>query len=455
MPVFCTSGSLAEFRQGYVPPNAVSNVTITRNDGYDITVNYTPAPILPPNLPQNYVAIASPGSFSNTSTGNSILLQKLDPLVTYNATVYANNIAGCSQPSTSSPYYMSSNLVANGNISIANTTGITISPAGTEVDVITSTGRLLRYTRNTSTGQLTLLANVNVGNTYLTSVDTSADGNFIYMYGKNTSTDLQVIYSFSKSNSAIVTTGNPGANVFSGNLGVQTLGLDCKLVTTPDNKSVIATGYIGSFGNRVPHIINYSRNTTTGNLTLYQSAFQPILSNGAVNPNTEIVRVCVPFDSKNLYIGIWNTSSVSASDISIYTRNTSNTNLTHLSTTSLFSNAGGQLHNVFASFDGTSIYGSQSIYVYNYQRNTSTGSISLVGNVNAGQFIVAGLSVANTILLGSGSNATFQRDTSTGALTHFSNSASFGVTSEVVYSSDNKNVYAVSGSGLTIYNISA
>jgi len=449
MPVFSTLGSLAEFRQGYTKPNKPNSLTFNRGLGYDLSVLITPGNVIPPGLPESYYAITSPLLYSNTSNTTTIQFLKMDPYYNYDVAVYANNIAGNSS-ATSANYYMSSNIVANGNITIANASAFTISPNGGEVDVTTSSGRLLRYTRNANTGQLTLLSNTSIANINLTSVVYSADGNFLYMYGTNTSSNVNTIYNYRISNSTVIS--SIVTNALTGNTFYVNQNF---LYSSPDNKSIIATGYEEiSFGNLRPHIWNYSRNTTSGNLTLYQSNFIPVLSNTAT-ANTFVSAMVIPDNNNTLYLAVSDGATTSRADISVYSRNTSNTYLAHVSTVNLYQNTTATLYDIKSTDDYTSVYVSQHPYsLYTYSRNTSTGNLSFIQTSNTSTVI------PDTIITPANSavftpSKSFSRNPGSGTLTLESSSSSFSnaSTKNAVISNDNRNIYALSGSILTIFNI--
>lgn len=447
MPLIGTIGSLAEFKQGYTVPNAVSNVTITRNKGYDITVNFDIGPLVPPGLPETYFASTNVFNYSNSSSGNSIQLNKMNPLTNYTIVVSANNVAGGNSNgnSTQNSYYMSSNLTANGNIAVSNISGISIAPNGNQISAITSAGRLLQYSRNSSTGLLTLAANVLVANANLLDSTYSPDGNFIYIVGRNNSTNQNSIYNVRTSNNN-VTTGisNSGFSKV-----VNTSYQPIVITASPDNKSIIVTGYSNSSATSQISIFNYSRNTITGNLTLFQSAFVPAISN-AITQNSVIRDSAISFDNKNLYLTTGDAFSVSTADVAVLARNTSNTNLSNLSFINRFNLGAG---NIICSNDNLSVYvigGNAANSITAFSRD-GAGNLTNIQTVTSPINTVSMNSPADTILLVDG--ATYKRNVN-GTLSLESSHQSYdNNVSEAVVSTDNKNVYGIWASNITIFDI--
>lgn len=455
MPLLNTLGSLVEFKQGYTAPNAVSNITISRGLGYDINVNYTIGNIVPPGLQETYTAITIPGNYSNSSTGNTILIKKIDPLDTYSITVYANSVGGSNSTSYFN-YYMSSNLQANGNVTIANLVTIDIAPNSNQICGITDTGRLLTYSRNANTGLLTLLANTLIANEVLLDTKYSSDGNFIYILSRtnNANVSTNEVYAYNTANSNVKTVVNAGSAGYSKKLNG--IYQPARLIVSPDNKSLIFTAYNNNNANAsLISIYNYTRNATSGNLTLFQSNFTPLTSNSFTS-NSTITNIIPSFDNKNIYLSIGDAFSVSMADISVLSRNTSNTNLSNLSAYNLSNGNTATISNIVCSFDNISFYASQNQYltIKTYTRS-NTGNLTLTETKTTSNTAPDSIiNPANTILITNSNNATYKRDTSTGTLTFQSNTTTFVGTPTFV-SDDNYNVYSVSGSNIRIYNITA
>lgn len=455
MPVFSTLGSLAEFKRGYTFPNAVSNIIITRPIGYDINVSFTIGNTIPPGLPETYFATTIPGNFSNSSTNNNITITKIDPLETYNVIVYANN-AGGSNNTTSNSFYMSSNLVANGNVTIANLVTMDIAPNSNQLCAITSTGRLLRYSRNNSTGQLTLLANTLIANNVLLDAKYSSDGNFIYILGRTSNANVSTneVYAFTLANSNIRSVVSGSFAGYSKKLN--TFYQPCKLIVTPDNKSVVFTGYNNSSSTLSEiSVYNFQRTIANGSLSLNQTIFNPIIANGSFTSNTTITNLISSFDSKNIYLSISDAFSISIAQISVLSRNTSNTTLSDWSAYNLSNGNNAVISNIICSIDNNSFYVSQSGYstLKTYTRS-NTGNLTLSQTVSAAN-ATSIINPANTILITNNNNETWKRNVSTGNLTIEPNTTTFTSSGVAYVTNDNYNVYSIFATNIRIFNITS
>lgn len=441
MPFISTLGAAAEFRQGYITPFPVTNANVTRIEGYNVNVAFTPN-TTNTGTTVTYLAVSNTGNFIGNSTSNVITVNNIDPFFTYTFDVIANGGAGGNSlpTTTTNNVYMSSNLVANGNVTVANAVAFDMSPDGTNLHCVTSVGRFLRYSRNTSTGQLTLLGNSTISgfNTF-NDITFSADGNYAYITGGNTSNNFTGIIRYIMANGNTSIVGNVG-NVFGSR----------NIIASPDNKSIFTTG---RYSNLVPFTLNYERNVSTGNLSLYQSAFVSSIPN--LSAATNLVEMLVTQDNKSL-LQIWQNP---ADDRYLfnYDRNTSNTYCTNQQSISL----GTQLaafYDLSASKDNKSVYTVRSDGINLFSRNTSTGTLTYVSTLAVGNNPYSVEMPANSIMLAY--DTTFYRNLSNGTLTEYSNSASYTITAnnniiKTVVSPDSNNFYALTGNRIAIFNISS
>lgn len=442
MPVFSTLGALAEFKEVIAKPLPVSNINITRNNGYNLTVTFTPNIVLPPNYSVNYFGTLNNSNayFSNSNT-TTLTFSRIPPLLDYFATVSAQNLAGNSLPTNSSNYFMSSNLVANGNINISNASVITISPNDLELNVGTTTGYLLRYSRNIATGQLSLLSNTNIcaacSSPSITSLEYSNDGNFLYIYGNSGSR----IYNYNINSSSFATTGL--SNVFLGNIAAS------KLYCNEDNTNLIAMGLVGSPATY--RFINYSRNTSTGNLTLVQTV-------GVQGWITSISKNIPAYNyAGNLMVGV-NDNSGNAF-INYYTWSGNTIDFQNRGNIFVSSNANSIFQNIIMVQNTAHLNIGNAIKSYSY--TTSVSGFNSIGNITTTTDgflycpIVPTVS-SNTILYYNG-NVTFAKKagTTSNNLVLYSNSNSYSANynSSVVNSYDTLHAYVLTGNTLSIYNI--
>lgn len=441
MPVFSTLGSLYEFKEFSAKPPPIGGLTLTRvTPGYGLNANWTFQGALPPYYPITYIGRLNPGNTLVTSNTTTMDFTA-PPFNTYNATIVANNIVGNSLGVTSSNVTMTGNLVSNGNIAIANASAITISPSGNEVDVGTLGGSLLRYSRNTSTGQLTLLSNTSIA-TGITSLSYSADGNFLYIFANSGSR----IYSYNMNSNTFVQTG--GNNVTSeGNI----------FASTNSPSMVVGFGYVSNppFGSNYS-VITYSRNTTTGNLT--QSACVQVGTNftstfiwePSYNGNGNAV-VGVSDGNGNAQLSLYNI----AANGTIAFQNRAN----------LFLNQGSNNTNTIASVTLVSntayVNLGNSINAYSFANTlTNIGNtfIGIRGRPHSPMPLSYSANPLNTVIYYNG-NITYQRNTN-GTLTLRSNSASYTsgnatqlANGTAVTAVDTRHVYLLVGNTVSIYNV--
>jgi len=440
MPVFSTLGAIAEFRQGYITPFPPTNANVTRLEGYNVNVAFTPNTTNTGGL-VTYIATSNTGNFSGNTTGNVITIGNINPFYTYTFDVLASSAGGNSPATTTTNnVYMSSNLVANGNITYSanNLVAFDISPNGGLVYAVSSVGRFLRYSRNSDTGQLSLLGNSNItGYNTFNDIVFSADGNFCYITGGNTSNNFTGIINYNVAANTTTTTGNVG-NVFGSR----------NIAASPDNKSIFTTG---RYSNLAPFLLNYTRNTTDGNLSLYQSAILPNIAPYDASVNYR--KMVVTKDNKNFLI-IWqilNGNTV----LMNYPRNTSNTYLNLASQDIDLSNALPSYTDLTVSPDNISVYGIRTDSVNVFSRNTSTGILTWTSNLTGYNNLYTVEIPANSIMLTG--NVTFNRNLSNGNLTVESNSASYNGSSTIstVVSSDTKNLYKLRSNAISIFNITS
>lgn len=434
---FSTLGAAAQFRQGYITPYPVSNAVATRTKGYNVDITFTPNTINT-GLTITYIANSNTGNFTGSSLSNVITISNINAFYDYTFDVIANGGAGGnSAPVTTNNVYISSNLIANGNIAAGDADAFDISPDGTKIEVVGG-GSWEKYSRNNTTGILTYLGFQNfTGYDSATDVKYSADGNFIYFAVGNSSTGISRILKYTVANANLSTVGNVG-NVYG----------DRKLQISNDNQTLLSTF---RYANLIPGTLNYVRNTVNGDLTLFQSGFTPNITN--LSAGTTLVEMIVTDDNKNV-LQLWQNTANDRVLLN-YTRNISNTLLT-LNQTIDLGNALATYVDLDASPDGTSVYTARTSGINVFSRNTSTGTLTFVANISGNNPRSVEIPVNSVMLV---SNTTYNRNLSNGNITVESNSSSYTYTPNAVIktlvSPDTKNLYTLTANNIGFFDITS
>jgi hypothetical protein len=437
MPLFCTLGSLYEFKTIVPKPLPPENVTLSRLPGYNLQANYTSTPLPPYYFTETYTGKLSNLNYYNSSSNTTSMdFSKVSPYSNYYATIFTTTVTGTSFGANSPNFYMTSNLIANGNTTIANATALIAAPNGTEVSLGTTNGYLLRYSRNNSTGQLTLLSNTFIANNQITSLTYSADSNFLYIMANNGAQ----IYNYNLSSNTFAQTGLT-------NLRSVGTFLDCRIFCNNNNNNIIAFGYTQNpFSGNDYRIQNYSRNTSTGTLTLQQSV--------VVGSNFSPVTNWRPIYNGNAHIVV-GTGGNGNAQINLYTANS--TTIAFQSRANLFlnSNNTNAMNSVCLIGNSAYINLGNNINSYNFTTTfTSIGNIN-TGNVGFPFCPVQPASNARTSILLYNGSLTYRRN-SNGTLTLDSSSSSFlagNSNTQATIPDDTKHVYALRGNTLTVYNV--
>jgi hypothetical protein len=437
MPLLTTLGSLYETKQAPPLPLNVSALSLSRSTGYNLIANYTEQFLNPPpyDYPITYYGKlkSSPNRYTSTTTSNSTMtFTRVPPFDTYNATVWASTVIGNSSGVVSGNIFVSSNLVANGNTVITNAYSLTINPSGTEVDIGTTTGRLLRYSRNTTTGQLTLLSNTFIANGVIDSMIYSTSGNYLYLYG-NTG---QTIYKYDISSNAFNQTGlsnvsrsSPIENqLFDGGTIAtgRVAGSYCIITYTAD-----ANGNL-TYANRVADGSNY---TGPGNYRPY------------FNTRTNYM-VIGHSGTGNAQMNLYNISGTTIAFRNRYTFFLSSNNTSTIANTSIVANS------IYVTLSNTI---SNQLRSFSYTSNLMT-AIQTSNVASEGYIFCPVEPQSNSDITGVyyNGNITGQRN-GNGVLTILSNSASYSANflTRSAIPSDTNHVYVLNGSTLTVYNVTS
>lgn len=212
-------------------------------------------------------------------------------------------------------------------------------------------------------------------------------------------------------------------------------GTSLYVVTWPGGSQPAATVYL----------LQYTRNTTTGALTLSNTINLNVV--GAY-----VTGLWISPDNLNVYVGVDNA-------IYQYSRNTSNGNLTALSPSSVASSFGGQtVISDLISSDGTSIYMCSNSQIQPFSRNTTTGQLTALTVTSIayssfaltispnGKFIYVGNAATNLIYI-------YSRNSTTGLLTSVGSTSTFSIAQSIAVSPDNSYLYIASSNYLSQYKI--
>ena len=328
----------------------------------------------------------------------------------------------------------------NGVNSVAGLNGIsdvTVSPDGKNVYTASfQSNAISAFTRSATDGTLTFLETHANGNGTITSL--------LFAFGVTVSPDGNNIYAVSPGNNAVVaftrnsTTGALTllAEYISGANSIVDLNGPVTLSASPDGLNIYAvTGTSDS-------IVVFTRNTTTGALTFLESHLDTAnngLSQGFNATSSPINNIAISSDNAFFYV-----TSTDDNSVSMYTRNTTTGALTF--STLYVDDAGGfdglqGASSLVLSPDGTTLYvsGQLESKVAALSRNTTTGlltflevqtdgtgSITLLGGARSLAMAPDGKSLFVSAL-NDNAIVTFTRNSTTGALT-FSSELADGAT---------------------------
>ena len=363
-----------------------------------------------PNAPQNSLATGtSPKGMAISPLGDSIY-------------VCNSTLLNLSQFSRNTTTGVLATVGTFGTGSVPN--GVTVSPDGKNVYIASSGVGVATYNRNTSTGVLTggatilgplpykIVISSDGLNVYTTSGTTSG---VVYQYTRNTSTGA-----LTQLSNTPVTQGSPyGISI------------------SPDAKTVYVCN--SAAGN----ISHYSRDTSTGNITLIAGPIQTVtgsLPRGmAISP-----------DGANLYCTSFGANFYQ------YARNTISGELSYFASgtnTSLPINFKISADGLFGY-----IVNSGSVFISLYSRSTSTGLLNFVSSVSGGTSPYDMIIASNAIHVYDTDTTGnliyfFTRNTSTGVLTASSSQATGTSPKGICMSADGLHVYSANYGGNNITRV--
>lgn len=456
MPLKGTLGALKQFTQGYITPLPVSNANATpANPGLGATITFDAN--IYSGAPETYTAISNTGGFSNTSTSNSIYVITA-PFANYYYNITASSAGGNSPSVATNNVFIGCNVVANGNIAISSgATDIAINASGTEVSVITNTRVWERYSRNTTTGQLTLSGSRNFGNgNSVISVAYCDDS--IYIAGDRTTNNAPygtfpttTIWQFDDQYNLLNIYGRGAQQSSSFTYSISPTYIRC---ADPGEIVYLAAQWAPNTAWQ-PYLIPFFRSSSNGYLT----GLTLVNINAATGGNYSLSANIsgdwqIPPDDGGAYalyqeIGVTGNSDVLAFDrngntISYVNKYTVNSNLS-------------TYNGLAVSSDSNNIYAFSANNINVFSRNTSTSALTEIANIStANANYYNGVFGASSNVLFCGGNNLFQRD-GTGNLSAVGNSVSFTYPANTNYytiiSPDNKNIYTLQNNNIAIFNI--
>lgn len=359
-----------------------------------------------------FYATSNTGNYTANSTSSPITI-KPSNLGNYTFGVVAHNIVGNSAPATTNAVNVTLTPTFQGNVSVPTqpyglvaspdnkflyvsvdsairiyninqTTGgltfnssrsipssgipgwITMNPIGNCVYLLRPGGAFIdQYARNNTTGALTNLGSDTTGGANYDQMVVSPDGNNLYAVGFNASVTERQIRSFTVASDGQLTGLGAGINLGAGTTGTQSRGLQ----VSPDGKNVYYQ--IANPGLTIKRIYKFDRDLSTGALT----------ANGFITPSANFPpnNLTISFDSKDLYV-----SYISGTTgLSRYSRNTTNGDLTFVSTTSGGTNSTNQA--LLPTTDNILYTGTGSFF-----RNVDTGNLTFTSSNSALTFSQAG-----------------------------------------------------------------
>jgi len=257
---------------------------------------------------------------------------------------------------------------------------LALSPDGKNMYITGNNNTIAVYTRNTTTGELSLLEVVSTGLGSPGPCTVSPDGKYVYFSNNNTQQ-----------------TGKYTRNTSTGSLGSTFFGYANGSVYI-QGKPVITADGTGLYIGNTNTIIQYSVNTTTGDISYL----------GTLNTSTSIVSIAISSDGNFVYAG--------GTQLYTYSRNTS----TNLLTQSSYINSTAD--NLVLSPDNKNIYADGP---YQYSVNQITGVVTALSpaslDINSYTSLSPVVSPDGKHVYGAENEAEgfleFSRNTTTGALT--------------------------------------
>lgn len=376
----------------------------------------------------NYTATSNTGGFSNTSTNSPISISGLTSGQIYTFNVTATNSVGTGPSTTSNSLLIGVNLTfANTITGTANNEVVRTNPLGTTIYTVSETAGIKLYTRNTSTGALTLASTKS--NAY-TDMIFSADGNYIFTLAGGT----YLVY-----NSSFTSIASGG-----GGLGAQ------RFAVTPDNQFLYSCGFRVKTGGGFEGVIYINKfDTSTNTITAVSTN---LFTSGGVS---SVFNIFTSSDGKNLYILNY---GVTGGGEGLYKFDI---NATTGALTNQVAYDAGVSPSAIMSNDNKNIYvglGGATGNIINYSRNTSTGNLTLVSTTNIGSLSdPTALSILPTDNILFTQSGYFGRDLATGNITFYTGSTTYNPALWSVVTPDGKNLYKVDTSNsysISTYNIS-
>lgn len=412
----------------------------------NVTVSFTPNPDDGGSTVTQYNVVSSPGGYTANGASSPVTIQPAQLGVTYTFGVTAQNSVGNSTPATTT------NSVF---LTLTPTIGTPVSTTTIPVDLVISNDnkhvyvltrgptandtQIRLFIRNTSTGVLTastVYTITSIGAPQAIAI--RPDGAYVYVLYPSSSGGTTTIRYYSRNSTSGALT----------QVGSQSPGLNYDVMTiSPDGKSLYTVGYDASFNKLIRgYDISAGAMTTIGAAQLVGVG---IASNFGL--------VVTP-DNTNVYLNIAN-PALTITRIYQWSRNTTTGALTAVTNYNTSSNVYPPI-SLASSFDSKNLYiayGGSGAQVTEYDRDTSTGNLTLGSTVVATDPNPIPSSWRTLIptqdsILFTGSGSYF-RNLSTGNLTYSNGSTQIsfvGTDSTGIISPDNKSIYTTNTSANTI-----
>lgn len=417
--LYCSSYGTANNSNGllqYSRNTVTGNLTPLSPEGVATSGNTGPINLTPNN---NFIAVSSSGTIYNYGRNLSTGLLTLASTQSGSVSVVAY--------SADSSYVYASNSVQINNSTISGAYQGTVDPAFgffTQIPGITYYGFGNRVVYLTASPDYQFYYAINLGlvitfqvvGGYLTPVNTPTNGSYLNY----------------------TNAGSPGVFAYGKQLAI-----------SPDGKSVYTQGYKtnGTTG-QITQGAQFNRNATTGVLS-YSSSSSSGTQQGygglIVSPNSDF-----------LY-----SVDVAGAAVRQYSRNTTTGDLTALSPASAAITTVGTFYfgNTPAiSTDGTGFYipcssttGGTVPYLMQYTRNTSTGLLTAIGTINIGT--VANTSSFPMVVVSPNNNFVYASDGLNNINVYSRNTSTNVLTSVFVYTLSGASAFCLSPDGKFLYNI--
>lgn len=412
-------------------PLAPTSIVASKYDINTVNIAFVPPVDDGGNTIINYNAISNTGGYANSASSSPILISGVPIGTPFTYTVDATNSIG------TGPYGISNAFTLNIDITLIdsksttlNSNKIVITPDGKFVYVGTS-GATYVYSRNLSTGILTnVFTYSSFALTDVTELAITSDGQYFYSVVTNGVSAVSTItyFSINSSTGALTSTGSINVSFNLSGIVISPDDLNFYCMTTDSGFNDFATKFdIGGSG-ALTNKISYAITSRIGYINR---------------------KVIISSDGINIYFGISRT--VYPTYVVQFDRNTSTGALSNLVQ---YATGTVNLIDIILSIDNLFLYvnsGSMNSYV----RDPATGNLSSfttyspVGSGNTSLILSTDL-----VLLTAPQS--YNRNTTTGALTYDSSIGSFAPSAAAILSPDNLNIYCVTGtlSTVTTYTIS-